>query len=144
LAGGYGTRSHTARYQRTPGRRPSHPGRPPPPPYVRFRIRRFMKYALRRLIRFLCVGLALCLRLPSDSQSPAPPVPFGQPFPAIVTVIAPAAPTVGAAAYWVAISVQPAVAVASAATPLVPMYSATEVLQAPNDATASDTFERTM
>jgi hypothetical protein len=32
---------------------------------------------LRRLIRFLCVGPALCLRLPSDSQSPATPLPFG-------------------------------------------------------------------
>jgi hypothetical protein len=32
---------------------------------------------LRRLIRFLFVRPALCLRLPSDSQSPATPLPFG-------------------------------------------------------------------
>src|SRR5216684_618869 len=31
----------------------------------------------RRLIRFLCVGPALCLRLPPDSRSPATPLPFG-------------------------------------------------------------------
>jgi hypothetical protein len=35
---------------------------------------------LRRLIRFLCVGPALCLRLPSDSQAPATPLPFGYHF----------------------------------------------------------------
>jgi hypothetical protein len=34
---------------------------------------------LRRLIRFLFVRPAFCLRLPSDSQSPATPLPFSAP-----------------------------------------------------------------